>query len=408
MKVELLEGNGRRIARALGRLAIAFGALAAAAVAIHPVLLAAAPLTIAVSIFYVLHVLGKPKEVIGGGELTSGPEGLRVGERALGKVREGLVLPNQREGTIVRLSTGGRLPTDLRVRSVEEGRAVLAQLGLDASRSTAQVYVRSLSLPDYRKRTRAALALPIFILATVFISILAKSAAVAIGFLGVLPFLLAMILSLAIHGRATVGADGVLMKWLWRKRFIPLEQVADARAEESGDLIMNTVPVVVRLYDRKGEVLDELLVDCVQEGPMAEAVRAEILARAEGLAERIREGIEARDKGVTTLEANVLERGERDAAAWIAHLRGLLERAQTFRDGAPPTLEALLKRVEDPAADATSRAAAAIAVTHDAEAKERVRVAAAASAEPRLRIALEAAAEGDDARLEEALDELKL
>jgi hypothetical protein len=64
--------------------------------------------------------------------------------------------------------------------------------------------------------------------------------------------------------------------------------------------------------------------------------------------------------------------------------------------------------LEDGASAPAHRAAAAVALSPhlDDAGRQRVRIAAQATATPKLRVALEAAAEDDDVRLIEALDEV--
>lgn len=62
--------------------------------------------------------------------------------------------------------------------------------------------------------------------------------------------------------------------------------------------------------------------------------------------------------------------------------------------------------MEDPTAPAWKRAAAAIAASARSTAHNRLRVVSAASADPHLRVALEAAAEEDEAQMAAALEEL--
>ncbi len=408
MNVGLLESNRTRLARwALGFSALVV-CVAAGAIAVHPIVLALLPMAMIFGGLLALMRLSGPREVVHQGSLSATAEGVRVGSQLTlsGPLREALLMPNQREGVVLRLKGSSIWPTDVTVSSIEEGRALLSALGLDASRRTAEVYVRGLSVEEYRARSRLALVFPLALIGTVVATIIFMTPLLVFGFLAVFPFLLAIMLSLAVHGRATVGTDGVLVRHLGRRRFIPLDGVADAELG-SAEPIMNTTPLVVRLLDHERKVMAELLVDCKQDAALQEGLAAEADARAEALVERLREVLLARAEGGLSNAARALRRRERDARDWIAALRAIHERTETFRDGAPPTLSALLLLVEDGAAPAELRAAAAVAAAAAApDVRARIRVAATASAEPRLRIALEAAAENDDARLSTALDEL--
>jgi hypothetical protein len=125
------------------------------------------------------------------------------------------------------------------------------------------------------------------------------------------------------------------------------------------------------------------------------------------LAERIVEAIERRDHDGGPIDRTLLVRPAGvDARAWIASL-GELMRQETFRQAAV-TIEQLWGVVEDATANASMRAAAAIALGRrgDDKTKKRLRVAAQATAAPQLRVALEHAADGEDGELADALDEL--
>jgi hypothetical protein len=104
--------------------------------------------------------------------------------------------------------------------------------------------------------------------------------------------------------------------------------------------------------------------------------------------------------GTTTLTA-MLERGGRTADEWLAHLRDVASRRGAYRESSLRDGD-LVELAADPAAPEDARAAAALLLrsgaTDDGEAaRERIRVAASATASPRLRVALEAAADADDA-----------
>jgi hypothetical protein len=98
--------------------------------------------------------------------------------------------------------------------------------------------------------------------------------------------------------------------------------------------------------------------------------------------------------------------GARTYDAWIEALREL-SRDGHYRAAALPP-EELWRVLEDPAAETSARAGAAMALREslDAEGRARLRVAGAASASPRVRVALDAIAssDADDAELRAALE----
>ena len=124
---------------------------------------------------------------------------------------------------------------------------------------------------------------------------------------------------------------------------------------------------------------------------------------AKALTERIVEGMEAHhhaDPPVIEALAHV-ERGGRSVPEWLSALRGLAKKERDYRSVTIPD-EALWSLTEDPRADPTARAGAAIVLRHrlgEEPTRVRIEAAAAATAEPRVRVALDAAASTDDDHL---------
>jgi hypothetical protein len=408
---ELLESRARQWSRLLVIPFAAATTLTTLAAALHPVVIASAPIAVILSMLAMFTLAKRPRRRIARGEVRVDARGLHVGARLAvpaARLRDAIVVPGTSEGALVRIGRGVR-STDLAVGSVQDGRALLATLGLDAARSTAEVAIRAPDLEHYRKRTRAILYLVPFLPIAIVLALAFGGVLVALPLAGMLTFL-PIALSLAISGSVTVGTDGVLVRWLWLRRFIALDDVVDAEVGD-GELVLNNLPRVVRLLRADGSVKDELLIDLWQDGPFQEPIRSGVEARAQAIAERIREAIAARREAIATAEIGALARARRPIEAWLTHLRGLLTRTETFRGEAPPSREALLQLVEDSTARPELRAAAAVAVTaagqDDEAARVRLRVAADTSAAPRLRIALRAAAERDDAELAAAMEEIE-
>ena len=116
---------------------------------------------------------------------------------------------------------------------------------------------------------------------------------------------------------------------------------------------------------------------------------------AKQLVERMAQGL-IRFRELVGSRAEIFARGGRDFEAWKEDVRRVLTEAVGFR-GAALRPEDALRVVEDPEADPEARVGAALAlmaVGGDDE-KLRVRVAAETTLAPRVRIALEAASEGD-------------
>jgi hypothetical protein len=169
--------------------------------------------------------------------------------------------------------------------------------------------------------------------------------------------------------RVVVGADGVRIDGLVRRRYYPLDSIRGMTARPDG-----------------GVSLD------LQTGRTVE-----IPGRPDGggLASRIADAMrargEARDRG--EVEVHGLARDGRKVTRWRDELKRLAAdasyRAEAVRVA---DLETVLT---NPIADPEQRVAAAVALSQDDGARKRIRIAAEASADPDLKAALEAAAEGE-------------
>ena len=96
------------------------------------------------------------------------------------------------------------------------------------------------------------------------------------------------------------------------------------------------------------------------------------------------------------------------STAGVSCANAAILREGSYRDRAMPAIEELWKMVEDPACAPDRRVAAATTLRGalDDDGRTRLRVAAEATAAPRVRIALTAAAEDDDDKLAQALDDV--
>lgn len=196
-----------------------------------------------------------------------------------------------------------------------------------------------------------------------------------------------------IPSRIDVGADGVLVRWLHKRRFIPTRDIES-----------------VEMFDRafgRGRTRGALL-----KLPLGErydiAVFGHTVADAAELVERIEEAVHAHRAHASGDTTAALARGRMPVRVWIRSLRTIGTGANATHRVAPVPHDRLWEILEDPGASASDRAAAATALSSSDEpdARARVRVAADAIAEPCLRVAIAAAAEGDDAELASAMTEL--
>lgn len=213
-----------------------------------------------------------------------------------------------------------------------------------------------------------------------------------LGIFVMVPLLLAGMLPT----RVSVGIDGVLIRWLWQKRFVPMRQIASVSPVGEREIMIHLT---------NGETVTIHATMARSRSLFARQQRDAILAR-------IREAhghfMVSGSGGPTVDVAALVGRGSRGRGEWLAALRRLRDvtnyREAVVRD------EDLWAVVEDPAAPEDARAGAAIALRAgkglDADGKARIRVAAEATASPRLRVALDAASGDSTERATDALNEL--
>ncbi len=331
--------------------------------------------------------------------VRASPQGLWVDGKLVAKridLKTGLVLPSN-EGAVVRLRPTGssRGEIDLVVKSMDKGQALLKALELDGGHAIAYSRARG---------PFANVAVAFYLLLSVGVGALAhvlKTAEFAnsgrIAMLAILVLLLASLVLAAIPSRITVGTDGILLEWLglW-KRYIPMRDIAKVEVDPKRWGVVNLT-------------LTSGKVESISQGrrPIGRLAMPETTA----LRNQIEQAVAASRSSEHVAEASqVLLRAKQgdDHGAWVGELRKLLDREAGFRDQvlAPDRLWSV---VEDAAAQAQARAAAAVALSPllDQEGKERLRIASNAIAEPKLRVALEAAEGDSEERMAEALAELE-
>jgi hypothetical protein len=193
-------------------------------------------------------------------------------------------------------------------------------------------------------------------------------------------------------GKLHVGPDGLLVRWLWTKRFIDVRNMSRIELSELGFVVRlhrgGSVGVTTRLgngtvpsaigMSREDTVLLVRRIDALLIGHDARMASTHLRPR--------------------------LERGSRSVAEWMADLRAIGQRAVSMRVADVDT-DDLRLAVEGAQVDPDVRVAAAVALSaRSDEDRARVRVAARAIGEPRLRAAIEWAAENDDSAVAEALE----
>jgi len=338
------------------------------------------------------------------GRVVAGPDGVSLDGRRLasrGEIRSGLVVPHGLGPPMVRLERGLRRPIELEVADEAEGRALLTALGLDASQTVATFRTPSRVLTDRAYRV----AFIFSIVGAAFVGGLFQSGAVrgaspAGLFLRLGLFGAIIAFSTFSRSRIDVGADGILTSWLGvQKRFVPYREIAGAASyiDETGTTRSRYLGVVVTTT--LGETIRM---------PVAQIGALNARDRVNGILERIREAMATYQRGEVTASAAVLDRGDRDVAAWIRALRAVGSGAAADHRTAPVLPEQLWRIVEDPSQKPELRAGAAVVLggALDDEGRARLRVTAGAVAEPKVRIAIEAAGGDDEEALAEALADL--
>ncbi len=366
--------------------------------------------------FYFGRISRKPSDL--SGELRATRNGVYVrGKRLVARreISRAYVWPGTGVGTLVRIERKGLLggPIDLKVKDVDEGRALLHALGLDATQSATEYSVAGPSRGHWRKRlyfcwagTGSAFASLIALGVLHRPLALGGVASAAVGTFAALAYAVSM-LQLFWQSRVVVGADGVYVRWLWQKRFIPIEEIASVSVVE-GDYAFNGYPIYVRMKLKSGPDVDLFVQFGRKLGGRSTKLGQFTRMRAEILAERISEALTGGGKGSSSVlewDASLLAQGERAIEEWVGALRGIAAKTATFREPGA-IMDQLWTVLEDVQAPAEKRAAAAVALSPhlDEGGRERVRLAAQATVAPKLRIALEAAADDDDDRLVSALD----
>jgi hypothetical protein len=282
-----------------------------------------------------------------------------------------------------------RIIFEARVSTEEQAQEMLRALGLDASQRRADF--RTVSPLAVRQQTGigfGALAMAVMLLSRHFLHSAGPWPFVSILF--------AFLLLVVLPAKVTVGVDGVLLKWLWQNRFIPMSDIVTIHAEG---------PTRIRLELTGGrvEIISTASAKQRRRGGVFTERRDMILAR-------IREAWQThRARGPGADVATIVARGTRSLEEWKKALATLESADAGYRQAALRE-EDLWRVVEDPRASEDARAAAALLLRKglDEPGKARVRVAAEATASPKLRVALEASISDDDAAALAALDEVEV
>ncbi len=315
--------------------------------------------------------------------------GRRIAEP--GDVEAGFVVPGD-DGPLVLLRRGGaRLPLVISVPDVEAGREILRALGLDASQSVAETRTISPMFATPGRLAAVAFGVPLafFVIMQALFLGLDGGGTRVVGFgLTMLAMLAATASSVAALAprKVSVGIDGVLVRWMGRREFIPFDRIRAVRRYEGSGWWNDLVGVEIEKDD----------------GVTLRLPAGRKLERADAalLAERIEQARQAFASRRSSAVAHELGQGTSDPAGWLQRLRGLGAGANADMRTAPVADLELARVLEDPSLDDGERVGAALALSagRGPEQRERVRVVARTVAAPRLRVALEkvAAASTED------------
>ena len=309
-----------------------------------------------------------------------------------------------KHGHVVHLALGLGFEAKLAMPSATAARDLVERLGFGTARYAAK-FVGLSKAYDMPQWKRGFVTVGAFVLPLAFVLVAWPSGDGPRDALALVVLIASVAALVAWHllpTRIEVGADGIAASWAGRRAFIPFGEVGWAHAldEPQGSSTYAAVAIA-----RTDGTTVRLLINDHLEGS----------ARRDLLLARIQEALAAHGAGPERWDAHALARRDRPASAWIRDLRAVGSGADADHRRAPVPGARLWAVVEDASAEATTRAAAAVALASTAseDGRERIRIAARSTASPELREALaraadiEAETEADDAALASALEALE-
>ena len=302
-------------------------------------------------------------------------------------------------GARVKLSDASHgLRLELRVETAAEGRELLKALGLDVAQRVAPFFAAS-PVGGLRGLAIAAGGTGAFWLALLYLlpgygwssALLDDIATIARCVTPVLAILTWAVFA-TLPTQVSVGADGLDVRWLRRRRFIPYRS------------ILRVVPAFgqLRVVLADGTTLRLR----GQRRSFTPRTRSEHRAMVDRLGAAIDEHVAA--TRIQEAVAQLPPPGS-DGAGWLRELDAVQVGIEGSYRRAVVTDEALWRVVEDASLDEKTRAGAAIALRRvlGDEGRARLRVVAEATASPRLRVALEAASgSGEEEAIAQSLEGL--
>jgi hypothetical protein len=311
--------------------------------------------------------------------------------------RRGIVVPESPDGPMVRIQ-GPKFsrPVELAVPDVAQGRDILRALGLGASQIIATFVGRSRLLPSQAMRMGWLVGAGMLFVIAGF----ALTFGASVKALIFMPMIFPLLMLAFWPSRVDVGTDGVLVRWLGTRKFVPYAEVDRVEPTDTG----------VRL------ILEDRFVD-LPVGPMPtrrgdRPLDAQLRNERDALIERIRSAMvaPAGDAPAAQLEPSMLARGGRTPSDWLASLRSMVAKREGRMRAAPVLDDQLWALLSDPSTAPSTRAGAAVVLASHADegTREKLRIAAQSIASPKLRVVIETAADGEEHELElvRALDEV--
>ena len=334
------------------------------------------------------------------GDVTANGRGVFVGD-TLALAREDVAygfVETAPGGARVKLGddTHG-LRLEIRVKDADDGRELLRAMGLDVAQRVAPFFAAS-PLGGARGFGIAAGATAALWVAMLYLlpsygwssRLLDDVAAITHSLMPVLAMLTWAVLS-TVPTRVTVGADGLDVRWLRRRRFIPYRSILRVIPAFGQLRIVLADGTKLRLRGQRRSFTPQ--------------TRTEHRAMVDRLGAAIDEHVAA--SRVQEAVAQLPAPG-RDGAGWLRELDAVQVGVEGGYRRAVVSDEALWRVVEDASVDEKTRAGAAVALRKvlDGEGLARLRVVAEATASPRLRVALEAASGNEEGAIAQSLDDL--
>jgi len=301
------------------------------------------------------------------------------------QVSNGTIRPVESGRFRVTLQCRRRLSdVELDVDDVEQGRAILRELGAGAGIKRLSMRVAS---PIYgRPKTKFwAGLLPVVVTLLTFLAlkIIDHSAWQAtMGWAGILAAVFTSVGAFHVPARVDVGADGLLLAWFGRHRFVSMADIAGVRTGAVAEGSSRRSAVFLKLHD--GEKV-----------AVPVGIKGFEAGKSEALAQRIRDALQSYRSGHGEPSA-FLGRNERSTAQWLHALQRLGLGVHGSHRQPAPDRDQLWRIAEDASSPELDRGAAVVALAAEGDEQTRKRLAEArgATASPRLRIVLDAAEEG--------------